>query len=96
MLKPRERRGMGKSDPLDAAAIRRAVLDLEESQLRAPRRDEGTRAGLRNLSAARNQLTRERTVNVNALLVLLRVHDLGIDARKPLVQAQITTISRWR
>jgi len=87
---------MGKSDPLDAAAIRRAVLDLEESQLRAPRRDEGTRAGLRNLSAARNQLTRERTVNVNALLVLLRVHDLGIDARKPLVQAQITTISRWR
>jgi transposase len=27
---------------------------------------------------------------------LLRAHDLGIDARKPLVPAQIATITRWR
>jgi hypothetical protein len=35
-------------------------------------------------------------VNVNALTALLRAHDLGIDARKPLVAAQITAITRWR
>ncbi|MDV2982661.1 UNVERIFIED_CONTAM: transposase, partial [Actinomycetes bacterium ARC8] len=90
------RRGLGKSDALDAAAIGTAVLSVEESELRAPRRDEGTRAGLRILSAARDQLTRDRTLNANALLALLRAHDLGIDARKPLVPAQIATITRWR
>jgi transposase len=92
-MNARGRRAIGKSDPLDAAAIGTAVLALEESQLRAPRRDEGTRAGLRILSAARDQLTRDRTVNVNALIALLRAHDLGIDARKPLVPAQISTIT---
>ena len=95
-MNARGRRGLGKSDPLDAAAIGTAVLGLEEPQLRAPRRDEGTRAGLRILSAARDQLTRDRTLNANALLALLRAHDLGIDARKPLVPAQIVTITRWR
>jgi transposase len=95
-MNARGRRGIGKSDPMDAAAIGTAVLSLEESQLRVPRQDEGTRAGLRILSAARDQLTRERTVNVNALIALLRAHDLGIDARKPLVPAQIATITRWR
>lgn len=35
-------------------------------------------------------------MNANALLALLRAHDLGIDARKPLVPAQIATITRWR
>lgn len=95
-MNARGRRAIGKSDPLDATAIGTAVLALEESELRAPRRDEGTRAGLRILSAAREQLTRERTMNVNALIALLRAHDLGIDARKPLVPAQIATITRWR
>ncbi len=95
-MNPRGRRGLGKSDPLDAAAIGIAVLGLQESHLRTPRKDEGTRAGLRILSAARDQLTRERTVNVNALIALLRAHDLGIDARKPLVPAQIAIITRWR
>ena len=69
---------------------------MEESQLRAPRRAEGTRAGLRILSAARDQLTRDRTVNVNALIGLLRAYDLGIDARNPLVPAQIAMFTRWR
>ncbi|MDI2021114.1 hypothetical protein PJL18_01632 [Paenarthrobacter nicotinovorans] len=95
-MNARVRRGIGKSDPLDAAAIGTAVLGLEVSQLRTPRRDEGIRAGLRILNAARDQLTRDRTVNVNALIALLRAHDLGTDARKPLVSAQIASISRWR
>ena len=41
-------------------------------------------------------MTRDRTLNVNALLALLRAHDLGFDARKALVPAQIATIARWR
>ncbi|CAH0166410.1 hypothetical protein SRABI83_01081 [Arthrobacter sp. Bi83] len=69
-MNARGRRGLGKSDPLDATAIGTAVLGLEESQLRVPRRDEGTRACLRILSTARDQLTRERTMNVNALIAL--------------------------
>jgi transposase len=94
-MNARGRRAIGKSDPLDAAAIGTAVLALDESQLRTPRQDEGARAGLKILSAARDQLTRDRT-NVNALIALLRAHDLGIDARKPLVPVQIDTITRWR
>jgi transposase len=95
-MNARQRRGIGKSDPLDAAAIATAVLGLDASQLRVPRQDKGVRAALRILAAARDQLTRERTVNVNALTALLRACDLGIDARKPLTINQITTITRWR
>lgn len=95
-MNARGRRAIGKSDLLDAAAIGTAVIGLEESQLRAARKDEGNRAGLRILTAARDQLSRERTMNVNALIALFRAHDLGIDARKPLVPAQFATITRWR
>lgn len=35
-------------------------------------------------------------MNVDALIALLRAHDLGIDARKSLVPSQIATITRWR
>ncbi|WP_026536267.1 IS110 family transposase [Arthrobacter sp. H14] len=95
-MSARARRGIGKSDPLDAAAIAVAVLGLDETRLRQPRQDEGVRAALRTLASARDQLTRERTVNVNALTALVRVNDLGIDARKPLTTTQILTITRWR
>lgn len=90
------RRGAGKSDPLDAGAIAAAVLPLEEAQLRIPRQDEGVRAALRVLVAAREQMTLERTAKVNALTALLRIVDLGIDARRPLTDPQITEISHWR
>ena len=33
---------------------------------------------------------------MNSLTALLRVHDLGIDARRPLTPAQIGEASRWR
>jgi transposase len=92
----RTRTGIGKSDPLDAKAIAAAVLSVDESRLRRPRQDDGTRAALRVLLAAREQLASERTMNVNALTALLRVHDLGMDARKPLTKRQIGQVSRWR
>lgn len=92
----RTRNGIGKSDPLDAKAIAAAALSVEDSRLRRPRQDDGTRAALRVLLAAREQLASERTMNVNALTALLRVHDLGMDARKPLTKHQIKQVARWR
>jgi Transposase len=90
------RHGVGKSDAMDAQAIATAALALDEARLRRPRADQGVRQALRVLVASRDQMTQEKTMNVNALTALLRVHDLGIDARKPLTAAQIGEASRWR
>ncbi|BCW08279.1 IS110 family transposase [Arthrobacter sp. NtRootA1] len=90
------RQGTGKSDPLDAHRIAAAVLPLDEQQLRQPRLNEGVRAALRVLVCAREAMTTDRTRAVNALTALLRVNDLGLDARKPLTGAQIAEASRWR
>jgi hypothetical protein len=38
---------------------------------------------LRVLSHARRSLARERTAAINALIALLRIVDLGMDARNP-------------
>lgn len=95
-MNPKGHHGLGKSDPLDAARIGTAVLNLKEGQLRRPRLGDGVRAGLRVLVSARDSMTTERTKMVNTLTALLRVHDLGIDARKPLNTSQITTVSTWR
>lgn len=92
----RARHGIGKSDPLDAQAIAKAVLGIDDTRLRMPRQDHGLRAALRTLMTARDQLGPERTMNVNALTALLRANDLGIDARRSLTIAQIATVSRWR
>lgn len=92
----RGNRGVGKSDPLDARRIAAAVLPLEVDHLRIPRRDEGVRAALRVLVAARDQMTTERTAAINALTALLRGFPLGADARKALTNAQIVEVGRWR
>lgn len=95
-MNARGNRGLGKSDPLDAHRIAAAVLPLDTSQLRRPRLAEGARAALRVLIASRDHMTAERTANVNALIALLRIVDLGIDARRPLTRTQIATVARWR
>lgn len=92
----RSRHGVGKSDPLDAHRIAAAVLPLQEHQLRRPRLNEGIRAALQVLVSARESMTTDRTRAVNALTALLRVNDLGLDARKPLTGTQILEVSRWR
>lgn len=56
----RGNRGVGKSDPLDARRIAAAVLPLQLDRLRNPRQDQGVRAALRVLVAARDQMTTER------------------------------------
>lgn len=92
----RARHGVGKSDPLDAHRIGAAVLPMEEQQLRRPRLNEGVRAALRVLVCARESMTTDRTRSVNALTALLRVNDLGLDARKSLTGTQIADVARWR
>lgn len=85
----------GKSDTIDAEAAARAVLGRHFHQLAKPRQS-GQRAALRVLLASRSILDQQRTANRNALLALLRSVDLGVDARKPLTEAQVRTIAAWR
>lgn len=95
-MNARANRGVGKSDPLDARRIAQAVLPLDVTALRHPRADDGVRAAVRVLVASRDHMSAERTAAVNALTALLRVSDLGIDARRPLTNSQITTVAAWR
>lgn len=95
-MSAKDNRGVGKSDPLDAQRIAASVLPLPADRQRYLRKDDGVRAGLRVLLAARDHMTSERTATVNALIALLRILDLGIDARRPLTGKQITEVSRWR
>ncbi|MFI7744891.1 IS110 family transposase, partial [Kocuria rhizosphaericola] len=77
----------GKSDAIDAQAAARSVLGQEVDQLIEPRAAEA-RTALRVLLAARLLMDHQRTANRNALTALLRGIDLGIDARRPLKDAQ--------
>lgn len=95
-MNARANRGVGKSDPLDSRRIAQAVLPVEVTQLRHPRADDGVRAAVRVLVASRDHLSAERTASVNALIALLRVADLGTDARKAPTAGQIATIATWR
>jgi transposase len=95
-MNARAHRGVGKSDPLDARRVAEATLPLEANHLRHPRRGDGERAALRVLVTARDHMTGERTRAVNALTALVRVFELGIDARRPLSNQQIVEIARWR
>lgn len=90
------RRGVGKSDPIDAQRIAAAVLALPTDRLRNPRQDDGVRAATQILLTARDELAGERTRAVNALTALLRVIDLGLDARRPLGARKIAEVTRWR
>ena len=92
----KNRRGVGKSDTLDARHIAGAALSLPQEKLRRPRLNGGVRQALRILLTARDAISTERTRSVNSLTALLRGHGLGIDARRVLSAAQITEVSRWR
>lgn len=88
-------KGRAKTDALDAVRAARDVLGQPIDQLRQARA--GAVAGaLQVLTTARDRIATDRTAQVNALTVLLRTHDLGLDARGPLTGAQIRTIKTWR
>jgi transposase len=78
-----DRRGIGKTDELDAVRIARSVLSVDVVRLRRPRAD-GPRVAMRVLVIAQEQMTSERTRAITALTALVRTVEVGIDARKPL------------
>jgi transposase len=92
----KKRRGVGKSDALDAHQIAMAVLPLPVDKLRRPRLHDGVRQCVRILVTARGSMSKDRTRSVNALNALVRGNDLGIDARQKLTGTQITEVSKWR
>ncbi|MCB0939122.1 MAG: IS110 family transposase [Mycobacterium sp.] len=90
-----QRRGVGKTDALDAVRIAHSVLAVDNSRLRWPRAT-GPRVILRVLVVAREQMVAERTRAINALTALLRTVDLGVDVRKALLRSQFKVIAGWR
>ncbi|MFO7164969.1 hypothetical protein MHAS_01963 [Mycolicibacterium hassiacum DSM 44199] len=90
-----QRRGVGKTDALDAVRIARSVLAVDTARLRQPRAT-GRRAALRILVVAREQMVAERTRVINALTALLRTVNLGLDTRKALSHSQFKVIAQWR
>lgn len=89
------RAGRGKSDEIDAIAAARTALASEVERLTTPRSD-GLRAAVRVLLVARQAMDSRRTAERNALTALLRSFDLGIDARKPITDAQVREVAGWR
>jgi len=92
---PRRERGRGKTDALDAVLAARSTLTTPLTVLR-DRRGGDVQAALQVLTVARDQLNAERVRGINAVTALLRSHDLGLDARRALTTAQITTVAAWR
>lgn len=92
---PKRARGSGKNDQIDAVIAARNALPRRLDQL-AEARGSQTQATLQVLLTARDSMCRERTRMINALTALLRVHDLGIDARRKVTRPTIRTIGHWR
>ena len=90
-----QRVGKGKSDQIDAIAAARTVLASAPTMLAEPRA-QGIRSALQVLLVARRAMDTQRTANRNALTAILRSFDLGIDARTPITDAQVRTITGWR
>lgn len=92
----KKRRGVGKSNAIDAHQIAATALGLPVEQLRLPRLDDGVRQSVRILITARDSMSKDRTRSINALNALVRANDLGLDARRALTGPQIEEVSRWR
>lgn len=92
---PKRDRGGDKNDTIDAIKAARGVLAKQADRLAEVRAGE-LQECLKVLLAARERMSGESTRTINALTALLRVHDLGMDARKKPGLAQIGEVSRWR
>lgn len=91
---PKRDRGQSKNDSIDAFKAARNVLARQADHL-ADARDGETVRMLQVLLASRDRITTESTRSINALIALLRVHDLGFDARRKPTLTQIRQIARW-
>jgi transposase len=92
-----QRRGLGKSDPIDAHLAVLTALRLDADRLPTPRAD-GDREGLRILLGARAELVTTATTQTNRLRALLLA---GNDtdrqtARSTLTDTQLVTLARRR
>lgn len=92
---PKRARGKGKNDKIDAVLAARGALAKPINEL-ADARAGHTRAAVQVLLSGRDAMTRERTRAINALTALVRIHDLGIDARRALSRPTIRAIAKWR
>ncbi len=93
----KDRRGRGKSDPIDAHLAVLAALRLDAEQLPTPRAD-GDREALRILLGTRDELTTTATAQTNRLRALLLTGD---DADRDLARGKLsdntlTTLARRR
>lgn len=93
----RQRRGKGKSDPIDAHLAVLGALRLDAGKLPTPRSD-GDREGLRILLGARAELTVTSTAQTNRLRALLLGGDDGDrdTARRPLNDTILRRLARRR
>ena len=93
----KQRRGKGKSDPIDAHLAVLAALQLDVERLPSPRAD-GDREALRILLSARHDLTTGHTAQSNRLkALLLSGEDLDRqDARGSLTDTVLTSLARRR
>ena len=90
-----QRRGKGKSDPIDAHLAVQAALRLDTARLPVLRAD-GDREALRILLVARQEITVTRTAQINRLRALLLAGD-DTDrqaARAALTQSVLTGLAR--
>lgn len=92
---PKRERGGSKNDSIDAIKAARNVLPRDSDGLADARAGQSGQI-LQILLSTRNRLTGESTRTTNALIALLRVHDLGFDARRKPTPPQIRQIARWR
>jgi len=88
-------RGRGKTDSLDAITAARSTLIMDIEKLRDRRAGE-VQTALKLLTVGREQMNADRLRTLNALIALIRAHDLDLDARRALTPKQIATISSWR
>ena len=90
----KQRRGKGKSDPIDAHLAVLAALRLDAGQLPVPRAD-GDREALRILLVARQEISEARTAQIGRLRALLLAGD-DTDrqaARKALTQTALAALA---
>jgi transposase len=92
---PKRERGGDKNDTIAAIKAARSPLSKRSDRLADVRVGELQEA-LKVLLAARERMSQDSTRSINALTALLRIHDLGFDARRRLTGTQIRQISRWR
>ena len=91
----RQRRGKGKSDPIDAHLAVLAALRLDAARLPVPRAD-GDREALRILLVARQEIRAARTAQAGRLRALLLAGDDDTDrraARKALTGAALAALA---